>query len=235
MKLKCVITDDEPVARKGLRGYIEKIEFLTLIGECEDAIQLNMLLKHEKPDLVFLDIEMPYISGIDFLAGISDPPQIIIVSAYEQYALKGYELDVTDYLLKPVNFDRFLKAVNKVYARFEEKQKPDSGEHIFVKSDKQLKKIILKDILFVESMENYVTIYTASGKTVVYTTLKQMMESLPPELFIQVHRSYIVNTLRVQAIDGNMLRIEDHNIPVARNQRERVFDVILNAKRTYPA
>lgn len=230
MKIKCIITDDEPLARKGLRSYIEKIDFLTLIGECEDVIQLNSLLKSETPDLIFLDIEMPYISGIDFLAGIHHPPKVIIVSAYEQYALKGYELDVVDYLLKPVNFDRFLKAVNKVYAQLEKEQKSGEEEYIFVKSDKQLKKVVLKDILFVESMENYVTIHTDSGKAIVYTTLKQMADSLPDNYFLQVHRSYIVNLYRVKAIEGNMLQINNHKIPVARNQREQVFDMILNKK-----
>ena len=114
MKIKCVITDDEPIARKGLRGYIEKTDFLTLTGECENALQLNELLKKEQPELLFMDIEMPYINGIDFLSGIHNPPKVIITSAYEQYALKGYELNVTDYLLKPIPFDRFLKAVNRV-------------------------------------------------------------------------------------------------------------------------
>ena len=233
MKMKCVITDDEPMARKGLRSYIEKIDFLTLIGECEDALQLNALLKTEKPDLIFLDIEMPHISGIDLLANIPNPPKVIIVSAYEQYALKGYELDVADYLLKPVNFDRFLKAVNKVYARFEQERKElpaDAEEHIFVKSDKQLKKIILKDILFVESMENYVIIHNLSGKEVTYTTLKQIMEVLPASNFLQVHRSYVVNINRVQAIEGNMLDVCGHKIPVARNLRKEVFGVILKEK-----
>lgn len=233
MKMKCVITDDEPMARKGLRGYIEKIDFLTLIGECEDALQLNALLRTEKPDLIFLDIEMPHISGIDLLANIPNPPKVIIVSAYEQYALKGYELDVADYLLKPVNFDRFLKAVNKVYTRFEQEKKElstDTEEHIFIKSDKQLKKIILKDILFIESMENYVIIHTLSGKEITYTTLKQMMEVLPASGFMQVHRSYIANINQVQAIEGNMLDINRHKIPVARNQRKEVFEVILKEK-----
>ena len=228
MKIKCVITDDEPLARKGLRSYIEKIDFLTLVGECEDAIQLNAILKSEKPDLIFLDIEMPYISGIDFLGGIPDPPKVIIVSAYEQYALKGYELNVVDYLLKPVNFDRFLIAVNKTYTHLEKEQKVGEEEHIFVKSDKLLKKIVLKNILFIESMENYVIIHTLSSKEIVYTTLKQMAESLPDNFFMQVHRSYIVNINQVNAIEGNVLEINGHKIPVARNQREHVFNIILN-------
>ena len=119
MKIKCIITDDEPMARKGLRGYIDKIEFLTLIGECEDAIQLNAMLKTRQVDLIFLDIEMPEMTGIELLSNLTNSPKVIIVSAYEQYALKGYEFDVVDYLLKPVSFDRFLKSVNRVHDLFQ--------------------------------------------------------------------------------------------------------------------
>lgn len=115
MKLKCIITDDEPMARKGLQGYVEKLDFLELVGVCEDAIQLNNILKTQSVDLLFLDIEMPYMSGIDLLASLVNPPKVIITSAYEQYAIKGYDLEVVDYLLKPISFERFLKAVNKVY------------------------------------------------------------------------------------------------------------------------
>ncbi len=124
MKIKCVITDDEPIARKGLRGYIEKTDFLTLTGECENALQLNELLKKEQPELLFMDIEMPYINGIDFLSGIHNPPKVIITSAYEQYALKGYELNVTDYLLKPIPFDRFLKAVTECMNCYRKSKNP---------------------------------------------------------------------------------------------------------------
>ena len=112
MQISCVITDDEPMARKGLKSYVEKVDFLTLTGICEDAMQLNTLLKKEQPDLLFLDIEMPYLTGLDLLASLSNPPRVIITSAYEQYALKGYEFDITDYLLKPISFDRFLNQVN---------------------------------------------------------------------------------------------------------------------------
>lgn len=145
MKIKCIITDDEPIARKGLRSYVDKFPFLTLIGECEDAIQLNTMLKTVQADLIFLDIEMPYLSGLDLLSGIKNPPKVIVVSAYEQYALKGYELDVVDYLLKPVTPERFAKAINKVYNLVEKEteSKDDKSNYIFVKSDKQLKKILL--------------------------------------------------------------------------------------------
>jgi DNA-binding LytR/AlgR family response regulator len=233
MKIKCIITDDEPIARKGLRGYIEKIDYLSLIGECENALQLNTLLKTEQPDLLFLDIEMPYLSGLDLLSNIQNPPKVIITSAYEKYALKGYELDVVDYLLKPVSFERFMKAVDKVYHLLEKESGESATEYLFVKSGKQLKKIFLEDILFIESMENYVNVFTTSSKEVVYSTLKLFLESLPCEHFLQVHRAYIVNINHIQSIEGNTLHIAAHKIPVARNLREQVFSIILNNRLVF--
>ena len=228
MKIKCIVTDDEPIARKGICSYMEKIDYLSLIGECEDALQLNILLKTEQPDLLFLDIEMPYLSGLDLLSSIKNPPKVIITSAYEKYALKGYELDVVDYLLKPVTFERFVKAVDKVYHIFEKDSSKNTNEYVFVKSGKQLKKIFFEDILFVESMENYVNIFTISTKEVVYSTLKLLLESLPGDIFLQVHRSYIVNINHIQSIEGNILHVADCEIPIARKLREQVFNVILN-------
>ncbi len=229
--IKCVITDDEPIARKGIRGYIENIDFLQLVGECEDALQLNKFLVDEPVDLVFLDIEMPRLSGMDLLAQLNNPPKVIIISAYERYALKGYELDVVDYLLKPVSFERFLKAVNKVRDLFENAPKAtDDNSYLFVKSNKLLKKVVLTDILFVESMENYVVIYTHTTKEVVCMSLKVLLEHLPAEQFLQVHRSYVVNKSMIQAIEGNQLVIGIHKIPVARNLREEVFRILLEDK-----
>ena len=228
MKIKCIVTDDEPIARKGLCSYIEKINYLSLIGECEDALQLNTLLKTEHPDLLFLDIEMPYLSGLDLLSSIQNPPKVIITSAYEKYALKGYELDVVDYLLKPISFERFMKAVDKIYHLLEKESGKNISEYIFVKSDKRLKKIFLEEILFVESMENYVNVFTTSSKEVVYSTLKLFLESLHSNHFLQVHRSYVVNIQHIHSIEGNMLHINAHRIPVARNLKEQVFNTILN-------
>lgn len=227
MKIKCIITDDEPIARKGLRGYIEKVDFLTLAGECEDAVQLNTILKTQQVDLVFLDIEMPEMTGLELLSNLISPPKIIIVSAYEQYALKGYEFNVVDYLLKPVSFDRFIKSVNRIHDLLQTGSK-EENDYIFVKSNKLLKKILFKDILYIESMENYVVIQTVSCKEVVYTTLKQLYESLPEDIFQQTHRSYIVNIEKVTAIDGNQLTISSYKIPVARNFRDIIFNLILN-------
>ncbi|NDV97086.1 DNA-binding response regulator [Dysgonomonas sp. 521] len=173
---------------------------------------------------------MPHISGLELLSSLQNPPKVIITSAYEQYAIKGYEFNVADYLLKPVSFDRFLKAVNRIHDALIKESKSDSDEHIFVKSDKQLKKILLNDILFIESMENYILIQTHSSKEIVYTTLKNMAESLSKQHFIQVHRSYIVNISHIKSIEGNLLNIHNHKIPVARNLREKVFNIILNNK-----
>ncbi|WP_281323281.1 LytR/AlgR family response regulator transcription factor [Flavobacterium aestivum] len=224
MKLKCIITDDEPLARKGIRGYIEKTDFLSITGECETAIELNSLLKKESVDVIFLDVEMPGLTGMEFLASAVNLPKIIIVSAYEQYALKGYELNVFDYLLKPVSYDRFLKSVNKLYDHHEKELKTVNRDHIFIKADKKTKKIMLKDILFIESMENYVVIHTTSSKEMVYCTMKMMTDNLPSDIFFQTHRSFIVNTEHIQAIEGNTLEIGNNKIPISRNLKDVIYN-----------
>lgn len=228
MNIKCIITDDEPIARKGLRGYIEKIEFLDLVGECENAIELNAMLKTVQPDLIFLDIEMPFLSGLDFLSTLHNPPKVILTTAYERYALQGYELDVVDYLLKPITFERFLKAVNKVFDQLKKEEKTEDEKFIFVKSDKSLKKIRLDDILFIESMENYIVIHTPACKEVVLTTLKNILSSLPENRFLQVHRSFIIQLKHVDSIEGNQLIIGQSKIPVARNLKDDVLKAIVN-------
>ena len=242
MTITCVITDDEPMARKGLQSYVERVDFLSLTGVCEDAIQLNTLLKTQhlfiisdefaelktqQPDLLLLDIEMPYLSGLDLLATLNQPPKVIVTSAYEQYALKGYELDVVDYLLKPISFERFLKGVNKVHDLLARENTPDADASFFVKSEKQMRKIYLRDILFVEALENYVSIYTTSGRVLTHSTLKRIGESLPDDQFLQTHKSYIINADRVDLVEGNRLRIESYQIPIARNLRDIVFKRIL--------
>lgn len=228
MEIKCIITDDEPIARKGLKRYINKIDFLTVVGECEDAIRLNTMLKSVQPDLLFLDIEMPYLTGLEFLAGLQNPPKVIITSAHEEYALKGFDLDVVDYLLKPIPFQRFLKAVNKVHSILRIDSIDEEDVYIFVKSEKLLKKIYIKDILYIESMENYIIIHTPLSKEIVNTRLKSIVVSLPERNFLQVHRSYVVNLSHIKAIEGNLLLVGGNKIPVARQLREEVYNVIIN-------
>lgn len=228
IQIKCVITDDEPTACEGLQRYVEKVDFLSLMAVCEDAMQLNTLLQTGQPDLLFLDIEMPYLSGLDLLASLAHPPHVIITSAYEKYALKGYELDVVDYLLKPISFERFLKAVNKVHNLLQQEEHlEESDDFIFVRSDRQMHKVFLKDIRVVEGLENYVCIYTENSKLLVRSTMKRMIEALPQGTFLQVHKSYLINQKKIDKIDGNRIIVGQHAIPVARNFREEVFARIL--------
>src|SRR6476620_3944051 len=227
--IRCVITDDEPVARKGLQGYIEKINFLDLVAVCEDAIQLNTVLKQEQVDLLFLDIEMPYITGIEFLKNLSHSPKVIFTTAYERYAIQGYELDVLDYLLKPISADRFLKAVNKAYDYFQAKQNNEQS-YFFVKTDNKLEKIQFGEILFVEAMENYVAIYTDDKKIITHSTLKAVQDKLPDNQFIHPHKSYVVNINRINAIEGNILHVSKYEVPVSKYQKEEVLEKIVNNK-----
>lgn len=226
MKIRCVITDDEPMARKGLQGYVDKIDFLELAGVCSDAIELNNLLKAKEVDLLFLDIEMPYLSGIELLQNLPQPPKVIFTTAYEQYAIKGYDLNVVDYLLKPISFDRFLKAVNKAHDLLAISKTP-APDFIFVKSNNKLEKVFFQDILFLEALENYVIIQTGGSKIITHTTLKLLLEKLPPDNFLQTHKSFVVNINKIKTIEGNMLGIQQFTVPVSRNLREQVMEKIL--------
>lgn len=230
MKLKCIITDDEPIARKGLQSYVERIDFLELVGVCEDAIQLNNQLKSQQADLLFLDIEMPYMTGIELLNSLSNPPKVIITSAYAEYAIKGYDLEVSDFLLKPISFDRFLKAVNKVYDQLISSQTPVVQDYLFVKTSLKLEKIRFNDMRFIEGVENYVAIYTSDGKIITHTTLRTILQKLPPERFVQVHKSYLVNIDKIDSIEGNLLGIGKNKIPLSRTYKETALEIILKNK-----
>jgi len=230
-KIKCIITDDEPFARKGLQGYVEQIDFLELKGVCENALELNSLLKKEPADLLFLDIEMPYVTGIDFLKNIPAPPRVIFTTAYEKYALQGFDLEVLDYLLKPISFERFLKAANKAYDFFKAQQTVTTGEdYIFVKADSKLEKINFSDILFVEALENYVAIYTAGKKIITHLTLKMLQEKLPSGAFIQPHKSYLVSIGKINSIEGNILHVLHYQVPISKYQKEEIMEKIVNSK-----
>lgn len=230
MKLKCIITDDEPIARKGLQSYVERIDFLELVGVCEDAVQLNNQLKSQQADLLFLDIEMPYMTGIELLNSLSNPPKVIITSAYAEYAIKGYDLEVSDYLLKPISFERFLKAVNKVYDQLISSQTPVVQDYLFVKTSLKLEKIRFNDMRFIEGVENYVAIYTSDGKIITHTTLRTILQKLPPERFVQVHKSYLVNIDKIDSIEGNLLGIGKNKIPLSRTYKETALEIILKNK-----
>lgn len=229
--IKCIITDDEPFARKGLQGYVARIDFLELKGVCENALELNSLLKKEPVDLLFLDIEMPYLTGIEFLRQLATPPRVIFTTAYEKYAVQGFELEVLDYLMKPISFDRFLRAANKAYDYFNQQHATaNAGDYIFVKADSKLEKIAFADILFAEALENYVAIYTRQKKIITHLTLKMLQEKLPAQSFVQPHKSYLIAIDKIDSIEGNMLHTAQYTVPISKYQKEEIMEKIVNSK-----
>ncbi|HET6252854.1 MAG TPA: LytTR family DNA-binding domain-containing protein [Puia sp.] len=235
MKLKCVIIDDEPIARKVLQEYIEEIEFLELAGQAENPLKAMAILHAQEVDILLLDINMPKINGIDFLKSSRSTASVIITTAYADYAVESYGLDVLDYLVKPIGFDRFLKACNKAREAAELKrlskgqpQKP--GDHFFIKSNNQIEKVFYSDLLYAEAMLNYVMLYTATRKMMVYVTIKGLEEQLPADQFIKVHKSYIVNIGKVRSIEGNVLDIGNEKIVISQSLREKVVAEIVKDK-----
>lgn len=223
--ISCIITDDEPFARKGLQGYVEKAGFFDLRAQCEDALELGEQIRRQPVDLLFLDIQMPHLSGVDFLKSLARPPKVVFTTAFKEYALEGFELDVLDYLLKPISFERFMKAAFKARDYFDLKG-DTSPEYLFIKTDGRLEKILFEDVLYIEGMENYLIIYTTQKKIITHSTLKAFMEKLPPGQFLQTHKSYIVAHQKVSAIQGNTLLIGTHEIPFSRQSKELVMNII---------
>lgn len=227
-RISCIITDDEPFARKGLQGYVEKIDFLDLKGTCEDALQLSNMLQQQPVDLLFLDIQMPHITGVEFLRALRNPPKVIFTTAFEHYAIQGFELDVMDYLLKPISYDRFLKAAWKARDYFAIREQPqNAAPYIFVKSSGKLEKITFADILFIEGMENYVAIYLENKKIITHATIKSLLEKLPGNQFIQSHKSYVVAMDKIDSIEGNTLHVQSYQVPVSKYLREEVLGKIV--------
>ncbi|HEX3383927.1 MAG TPA: LytTR family DNA-binding domain-containing protein, partial [Mucilaginibacter sp.] len=199
MMLNCVIIDDEPIARKLLQEYIEETDFLALVGAAENPLKIAGLIQEHHVDLIFLDINMPKMTGLEFLRSAKNLPMVIMTTAYGQYALEGFELDVIDYLVKPFSLDRFLKACGKAHefkllkSRKESQDKADN-EYFFVKCSGKIERVEFDDIIYVEALSNYITLHTINGKLITYLTIKGLMGSLPAAKFIQVHKSFIINT-----------------------------------------
>jgi len=231
MTLNCLIIDDEPIARKLLQEYIEEIDFLTLVGTAENPLKAISLISTLPVDLIFLDINMPKMNGLDFLRSAGELPMVIMTTAYGQYALDGFEMAVVDYLVKPFSIERFLKATRKALElkTLKEQTLLPTAEpgYFFVKCDGKIEKVLLADLLYVEAMANYVTLYTTQTKLIVYLTVKGLMEQLPRDKFIQVHKSYLVNTAHVNTIEGNMLHIGKVKIPVGLSFYDDAMDKLL--------
>ncbi|WP_184543345.1 LytR/AlgR family response regulator transcription factor [Mucilaginibacter sp. FT3.2] len=229
--ITCIITDDEPFARKGLQGYVEKAGFFDLKAQCEEAMELSAVLKQQPVDLLFLDIQMPHLTGVDFVKSLQNPPKVIFTTAFKEYATDGFDLDVLDYLLKPISFERFMKAAFKAKDYFDQNTNGSEASYLFVKSEGKLEKIVFDEVLFVQGLENYVVIQTTSRKIITHSTLKAFIDKLPQRKFLQTHKSYIVAYDKVNSIDGNMLDVGLHQIPISRQMREQVMQLLINRGR----
>jgi two-component system, LytTR family, response regulator len=234
MKMKCIIVDDEPPARKVLQEFIEEIDYLELVGQAENPLKAMTLLNAHDIDIVFLDINMPKINGIEFLRNSTLKASIIMTTAYPDHAVEAFGLAVLDYLVKPIPFDRFLKACNRAkeagkQASFAAAASTRS-DHFFIKCNNQIEKILYDELVYAEAMLNYVMLYTVSKKLMVYVTIKSLEEQLPSDIFIKVHKSFIVNMNKVKSIEGNILDIGNERITISQNLREKVISEIVKDK-----
>ncbi len=230
MNIQYLIVDDEPLAHKVIEKYSAALPTLTKAGNCYDAIEAMQLLSQQSVDLLFLDIQMPTLKGLAFLRTLSNPPAVIITTAYKEYALEGYELDVVDYLLKPFAFERFLKAVNKVLQAkatpLIAAEVPPMQSHIFIKTDKQHVQVALEDICYLEAYGSYVKVYTKDKMLLTYDKLSAFEERLPSQQFMRVHKSYIVAILQIKRVEGNQLFIQKEVIPVGGNYRAMIRELV---------
>jgi len=238
MKINCIAVDDEPLALELIKDYTGRVSFLKLEGLFESGIEVLDWLHKNSTDLIFLDIMMPEITGIQFMEALYNKPMVIFTTAYEDYALKGFELDVVDYLLKPITFERFLKAVLKARERLQ-KKKDDSSQskkaggaseteedYIFIKSGGHLKRIEFKNILYIEGMSDYLRIHTDNERIMTLMNFQSMLSLLPSGNFLRVHRSYIINLKRIESIESNSVVISDKHIPISRNFKDELLKQI---------
>ncbi len=240
MKLNCIAVDDEILALKKIQRYAEKIDYLNLLGTFDNALSTFSFLRENKVDLIFLDIQMDEFTGIQLLETLKEPPYIVLTTAYDEYALKAYELDVVDYLLKPIPFERFVKAVEKVYARFIKdithpkstivpevyNPEPQKQEYTFIKSGNKTVKVYFDKILYIEGMRDYLKIHTEDSKIMTLLNFKNIQEILDPHKFVRVHKSYIVAVDKIDYIENNAIKIRDKLIPVSNTFKVSFFSLL---------
>lgn len=232
MKIKTLLVDDEPLALQVLENYVSQLPELELAGMCSNAIEANEKIQNEDIDLICLDIKMPQISGIDFLKSLKNPPLVIFTTAFSNYALESYSLDVVDYLLKPISFDRFMMAINKVTERMNNKKSLSQHEddYFYVKADKKLIRVKYDDIIYIEGLKDYVIIRVDESRIVTLQTMKSLTDKLPDDRFIRVHRSYLVNIDRINSIMGNMIEVFEKGktklIPIGKNYKDDLMETI---------
>lgn len=233
MKIKCILVDDEPLAIEVLRSHLEKIGSLEIIGCCQNALEAFDILSKRKADLMFLDIQMPGMKGTDFLRNLKNPPRVIITTAYREYALEGYDLDVVDYLVKPISFERLFKAVNKFLNPVAEpgvithrEGSEPSNPFIYIRINKKVHKIMINDIIYADSVKDYVTIHTVERKITAKHTLTAFEEILPEKDFLRIHRSYVVNIKKIIGFTANTIDMPGIELPIGRNYKQQVFNAL---------
>ncbi len=232
--INAIIVDDEPLAQDVLETYIEKISDINLVKKCSNAIEADEALKSGDIDLMFLDIQMPQLTGVDFMKSLSRPPLVIFTTAYPNYAVEGFELNALDYLLKPISLDRFMRAVNKAREQLQLRDRgpaeEESPEFTFVKADKKLVKVFYRDIIYIEGLKDYVIIRTEEGRVITLQTMKSLEVKLPQNTFMRIHRSYIVNLDKIEAVIGNMVEViekgKPKHLPVGKNYRDALQEVV---------
>lgn len=229
--VRCLVVDDEELARTLLSNFIGRLPSLELAASCANPLEAMVVLQQQSIDLLFLDIQMPDLTGIEFLRTLPRKPIVIFTTAYAEYALEGYALDVTDYLLKPFSFERFLQAVNKAIALLQAKANTGAAvavdtvsakDYILVKADHKMHRLRFDDILYIQSMREYAAFYTAAGRILSLSSLKNLEEALPPERFIRIHKSYIVAISKIDTLEGNMVQIGKEKLPVGANYKEEL-------------
>lgn len=233
--IRCIVIDDEPLARKGLKEYIDDVPYLFFEAAYDSALTALQQWKEGGADLLFLDIQMPKVTGLELLKTLHTPPPVILTTAYPEFALEGFELNALDYLVKPISFDRFLKAAQKAKDYYELRQATEGesnreNDFFYVKVDNKLVKLLFDDILFVEALQNYVAIHTRQKKYITYLTFKSIEEYLPPGSFIKTHKSFIVSQSKIDTIEGNDIRIGEYHIPISRATKEDVLEKLLKGR-----
>jgi DNA-binding LytR/AlgR family response regulator len=236
-KIRCLIIDDEPLAQRVIEKYSEDIPTIEILCKCNNAFEAMQALNEKEVDLIFLDINMPKLSGINFLKTLKRPPLTIITTAYSEYALEGYELDVLDYLKKPFSFERFLKAIQKAQERIKSNTKEtvvheihtaQSGEDsfIFVKSNKKTIKVNISDLYYIEALGDYIKIHTNDKVIVTYQSMKKVEALLPSNQFVRIHKSFIVSIGKIKTIEGNMVEVKDEKLPIGSNYKQEFQNII---------
>jgi DNA-binding LytR/AlgR family response regulator len=229
--IKCIIVEDEALAQDVIQSHLKKVDRFELVAICNNALEAKEVMDKQEVDLIFLDIQLPGMTGLNFLRSLPNPPLVVVTTAYSEYAIESYEFNIIDYLLKPISFERFSKTVNKiVHGRLftpPEKDKDNlRGDHIFIKSNSKFFKVNFSEILYIESMKDYLKIHTPEYKLITHQTMNDMEKMLSPKQFIRVHKSYMVAVAHIKAIYGNSVEMGNATIPIGINYKDKVMNFI---------